>query len=51
MRAKTVQLYPARDTFVFDQGHMTKNQPIAVLILLSESLANNNTNYTHFSLV
>ena len=24
---------------VFDQGHVTKNQPITVLILLSESLA------------
>ena len=33
-----MELYPSRDTFVFDQGHMTKNQPITVLILLSESL-------------
>ena len=32
------QLYPGQDTFEFDQGHMTKNQPIAMLILLSESL-------------
>ena len=39
MRATTVQLYPGRDTFEFDQGHVTKNQPITVLILLSESLA------------
>ena len=31
-------LYPGRDTFEFDEGHMTKNQPITVLILLSESL-------------
>ena len=38
-RATTAQLYPGRDTFEFDQGHMTKNQPVAVLILLSESLA------------
>ena len=34
MWATTAQLYPARD-----QWHMTKNQPIEVLILLSESLA------------
>ena len=38
-----MELYPDRDTiphytFVFDQGHMTKNQPITVLVLLSESL-------------
>ena len=39
VRATTVQLYPCPDTFEFDQGHMTKNQPITVLILLSESLA------------
>lgn len=24
----TVLLYPSRDTFEFDQGHVTKNQPI-----------------------
>ena len=30
-------LYPGRDTFEFDQGHVTKNQPITVLIFLSES--------------
>ena len=41
MRARTAQLYPGRDTFEFDQGHVTKNQPITVLILLSESLASN----------
>lgn len=34
----TVQLYPGRDTFEFDHGHMTKNRPITVIILLSESL-------------
>ena len=39
VRATTVQLYPDRDTFEFDQGHVTENQPITVLILLSESLA------------
>ena len=39
VRAITAQLYPALDTFEFDQGHVTKNQPITVLILLSESLA------------
>ena len=27
-----------RDTFVFDQGHVTKNQRITVLVLLCESL-------------
>ena len=36
--ATTAQLYPGRDTFEFDQEHMTKNQPITVLVLLSESL-------------
>ena len=39
VRAATAQLYPGRDTFEFDQRHATKNQPITVLILLSESLA------------
>ena len=38
VRATTAQLYPGRDIFEFDQGHVTKNQPITVLILLSESL-------------
>ena len=37
MRATTAQLYRGRDTFEFDQGRVTKNQPITVLILLSES--------------
>ena len=37
--ATTAQLYPGRDTFEFDQEHVTKNQPIAELILSSESLA------------
>ena len=39
MRATTAQMYPIQGTFEFDQGHMTKNQPITVLILVSESLA------------
>ena len=39
MRATIAQLYPGRDTFEFDQGHVIKNRPITVLILLSESLA------------
>ena len=39
MRATTAQLYPGRVTVEFDQGHVTKNQPITALILLSESLA------------
>ena len=39
MLATTVQLYPGQDTFEFDQGHATKNQPITILVLLSESLA------------
>ena len=34
----TAQLCPDRDTFEFDQGHVTKNQPITMLVLLSESL-------------
>ena len=34
----TPQWYPGRDTFEFDQGHVTKNQPIPVLVLLGESL-------------
>ena len=37
-RATTVQLYPGRDTFEFEQRHVTKNQPITVPVLLSESL-------------
>ena len=39
VRATTAQLYHGRDTFEFDQGHVTKNQPITVLNLSSESLA------------
>ena len=37
-RAITEELYPGRDTSVFDQGHVTKNQQITVLVLLSENL-------------
>ena len=37
-RATTTQLYPGRDTFEFDQGHVTKNQPVTVSVLLNESL-------------
>ena len=37
--ATTAQLYPGQDTFEFDQGQVTKNQPITVLISVSESLA------------
>lgn len=37
-RATTAELYPGRDTFEFDWGHVTNNQPITVLVLLSESL-------------
>ena len=37
-RTITAQLYLGRDTFDFDQGYLTKNQPITVLVLLSESL-------------
>ena len=36
--ATTAELYPGRDTFEFDQEHVTKNQSITVLVLLSESL-------------
>ena len=38
VRATTAQLYPGRDIFDFDQGHVIKKQPITVFILLSESL-------------
>ena len=37
-RAATAELHPGRDTLVFDQGHVTKNQQITVFVLLSESL-------------
>ena len=30
--------YPGRDTFEVDHGHVTKNQPITVLVLLSQRL-------------
>ena len=36
-RATTAQLHPGHNRFEFDQGHVTKNQPITVLVLLSES--------------
>ena len=35
---QTARLCPVRDTFKFDQKHITKNQPVTVLVLLSESL-------------
>ena len=41
-RAINAQLYPGRETFQLDQGHVTKNQPITLLILLSETLRNYN---------
>ena len=37
-RATTAQLCPHRDTLEFEQVHVTKNQPITLLILLSETL-------------
>ena len=37
-RQQLQELYPGWDTFEFDQGHLTKNQPITVPVLLSESL-------------
>ena len=37
-QATTAQLYPTQDTFEFDQGHVSKNQPITVLVLLIQSL-------------
>ena len=36
VQATIAQLYPDRDTFQFDQEHLTKNQPITEHILLSE---------------
>ena len=33
-----LKLYPDRDTFEFDQGHVTKNQPITMLVLPIESV-------------
>ena len=35
---KSLFCYPDRDTFEFDQGQVTKNQPITILGLQSESL-------------
>ena len=35
-QATTAQLYPGHDTFEFDQGHVTKIQPITMLVLLGE---------------
>ena len=32
--ATTAQLYPSRDTFEFDQGHVTTNQPITLFCLV-----------------
>ena len=32
------QMYPDQDTFDFSQGHVTKYQPLAVPVQLSESL-------------
>ena len=34
----TGHLYPGRNIFELDQGHVTKNQPITMPVLLSESL-------------
>ena len=31
-------IHPDRDRFEFDQGHVTHNRPITMLVLLSESL-------------
>ena len=39
VRATTAPFYLGWDIFEFDPGHVTKKQPIKVLILLSESLA------------
>ena len=33
-----MQVYPSWDTFEFDQGQVNKNQPITMLVLLTESL-------------
>ena len=48
MQATTVKWYSGQDTFEFGQGHLTKNQPITVLILLSESLAISQAEIYHF---
>jgi len=36
--ASTVESYPGQDTFEFDQRQVNNNQPITMLVLLSESL-------------
>ena len=37
-QATTAQLYSGQNTFEFDKGYVTKNQPVTVLVLLSGSL-------------
>ena len=37
-RGTIAQMYHDRDTFDFSQGHVTKNQPMAIPVYLSESL-------------
>ena len=37
-QATTARSSPGRDTFECDQGHVTKNQQITMIVLLSESL-------------
>ena len=37
-RVTTAPLYRGWDTVEFDQGHVTKNPAITVLVLLSESV-------------
>ena len=37
-RGTIAQMYHARDTFDFSQDYVTKNQPMAVPVYLSESL-------------
>ena len=37
-RGTIAQMYHDRDTFDFSQGHVAKNQPMAVPVYLSESL-------------
>lgn len=34
----TAQLHAGQDNFEFDQGYMTKNQPITALVFLGERL-------------
>ena len=42
-QATTALLYPGLDTLVFDNGTLTKNQEISVLVLSSESIFKNST--------